>query len=94
MVFLCFFSDIYNDGQNGRFESLTNYSKGSLAISNIDSGIETETKNLGVFTLKSRSISEQQFTLFCSLVELQWLEHLWYHENMLETGVVQADQEA
>ena len=23
-------------------------------------------------------------------VELQWLEHLWYHENMFETGVVRA----
>ena len=20
-------------------------------------------------------------------VELQWLEHLWYHENMFKTGV-------
>ena len=25
----------------------------------------------------------------CSItVELQWLEHLWNHENLLETGVV------
>ena len=23
-------------------------------------------------------------------VKLQWLEHLWNHENMFETGVVQA----
>ena len=23
-------------------------------------------------------------------MELQWLEHLWYHENMFETGVVRA----
>ena len=23
-------------------------------------------------------------------VELQWLEHLWDHENMFETGVVRA----
>ena len=23
-------------------------------------------------------------------VELQWLEHLWNHENMFETGVVRA----
>ena len=25
-------------------------------------------------------------------VELQWLEHLWNHENMLETGVVRANK--
>ena len=24
--------------------------------------------------------------------ELQWLEHLWNHENMFETGVVQANE--
>ena len=30
------------------------------------------------------------FTLNClhNIVELQWLEHLWNHENMFETGVV------
>ena len=25
-------------------------------------------------------------------VELQWLEHLWNHENMFETGVVRAKE--
>ena len=25
-------------------------------------------------------------------VELQWLEHLWNHENMLETGVVRGSK--
>ena len=25
-------------------------------------------------------------------VELQWLEHLWNHENMVETGVVRANE--
>ena len=25
-------------------------------------------------------------------VELQWLEHLWNHENMFETGVVRASE--
>ena len=24
-------------------------------------------------------------------VEVQWLEHLWNHENMFETGVVRAN---
>ena len=25
-------------------------------------------------------------------VELQWLEHLWNHENVFETGVVRAKE--
>ena len=25
-------------------------------------------------------------------VELQWLEHLWDHENLFETGVVRANE--
>ena len=25
-------------------------------------------------------------------VELQWLEHLWNHENMFETGVFRANE--
>ena len=25
-------------------------------------------------------------------VELQWLEHLWNHENMFETGLVRANE--
>ena len=25
-------------------------------------------------------------------VELQWLEHLWNHENMFERGVVRANE--
>ena len=27
-----------------------------------------------------------------STVELQWLEHLWSHDNMFETGVVRANE--
>ena len=29
--------------------------------------------------------------LFRDTVELQWLERLWNHENMFETGVVRAN---
>ena len=25
-------------------------------------------------------------------VEIKWLEHLWNHENMFETGVVRANE--
>ena len=28
---------------------------------------------------------------FSTTVELQWLEHLWNHEDMFETGVVRAN---
>ena len=30
--------------------------------------------------------------LWVSTVEPQWLEHLWDHENMSKTGVVQANE--
>ena len=30
--------------------------------------------------------------LYIYIAELQWLEHLWNHENMFETGVVQAKE--
>ena len=29
---------------------------------------------------------------YVDTVELQWLEHLWNHENMFETGVVRANE--
>ena len=29
---------------------------------------------------------------YINTVELQWLEHLWNHENMFETGVVRASE--
>ena len=28
----------------------------------------------------------------CLESELQWLEHLWYHEDMIETGVVRVSE--
>ena len=30
--------------------------------------------------------------LLLNIVEVQWLEHLWNHENMFETGVVRASE--
>ena len=30
--------------------------------------------------------------LYGDTVELQWLEHLWNHENMFERGVVRANE--
>ena len=32
------------------------------------------------------------FVEIINTVELQWLEHLWNHENMFETGVVRANE--
>ena len=34
-----------------------------------------------------KTTQQQQHT-----VELQWLEHLWDHENMFKTGVVRANE--
>ena len=31
-------------------------------------------------------------TILLYSVELQWLQHLWYHENMFETGIVRANE--
>ena len=36
------------------------------------------------------SITMKQSSLIT--VELQWLEHLWDHENMFESGVVRANE--
>ena len=30
--------------------------------------------------------------IYIYIVELQWLEHLWNHENMFETGEVRANE--
>ena len=35
---------------------------------------------------------ETKITASFDIVELQWLEHLWNHENMFETGVVRANE--
>ena len=32
------------------------------------------------------------FMILLCTVELQWLEHLWDHENKFETGVVRANE--
>ena len=29
---------------------------------------------------------------FTNTLELQWLKHLWNHENMFETGIVRAKE--
>ena len=42
----------------------------------------------GRYTIASRQLSDADV---CT-VELQWLEHLWDHENMFETGVVRANE--
>ena len=38
-------------------------------------------------------IAKSKFSAsFCVTVELQWLKHLWDHENLFETGVVRANE--
>ena len=36
--------------------------------------------------------SDLSFCVTTYSVELQWLEHLWNHENMFETGVIRANE--
>ena len=37
-------------------------------------------------------INSLEFMSFQITLELQWLAHLWDHENMFETGVVRANE--
>ena len=46
-----------------------------------------------LFAAKCSTIWKKLFpTLYLYTVELQWLEHLWNHKNMFETGVVRANE--
>ena len=53
-------------------------------------------KVCGILVLEKKGIVEFKVTpgsiLIRNTVELQWLEHLWDHENMFETGVVRANE--
>ena len=40
----------------------------------------------------ANSSEKLYFCLWKCTVKLQWLGHLWNHENMLETGVVRANE--
>ena len=37
-------------------------------------------------------VSHSVLIVMVNTVELQWLEHLWNHENMFETGVGRANE--
>ena len=43
-------------------------------------------------TLTDISAPMVSLSLLTCTVELQWLEHLWDHENMFETGVIRANE--
>ena len=40
----------------------------------------------------NNEISEIPFIGLLLKVKLQWLEHLWNHEKMFETGVIRANE--
>ena len=42
------------------------------------------------FPLFYRDAAQISLLFIESTVELQWLKHLWDHENMFETGIVRA----
>ena len=41
---------------------------------------------------KLKAYSGHLLEIIISTVELQWLVHLWDHENMFETGVVRVNE--
>ena len=46
------------------------------------------------FTPNLYQVKEESCSLSVIVIteEFQWLEHLWNHENMFETGVVRANE--
>ena len=49
----------------------------------------------GVRFMKGNILCEIHYIhvdMYTITVELQWLKHLWNHENMFETGVVQMNE--
>ena len=44
-------------------------------------------KSLTLYTIGVESDLSEAYT-----VELQWLEHLWDHDNLFETGVVRVNE--
>ena len=38
------------------------------------------------------SSCNDMYMILQNTVELQWLEHIWDHENVFETGVVRANE--
>ena len=64
---------------------------------NVDVNINIDTTTNSNYN--ARDTESALLCLFCKgmlknkyTVELQWLEHLWDHENMFETGVVRANE--
>ena len=47
---------------------------------------------IAVYNFFSECVSIALTIMSQNTVELQWLEHLWDHENMFETGVVRANE--
>ena len=53
----------------------------------------TDRPDMTLDVYRGRKTTMQQQQQICQhTVELQWLEHLWNHENMFETGVVRANE--
>ena len=57
---------------------------GSLGREGLITGLTADIFVFSTFTYAQQSIQDT--------VDLQWLEHFWDHENMFETGVVQANE--
>ena len=55
-----------------------------------DSGIQGNNELAAIVSSVENSNKESWW--FDVTAELQWLEHLWDHENMFETGVVRANE--
>ena len=45
-----------------------------------------------ILPVREEIVVELWFNVTVNTVELQWLEHIWDHENMFKTGVVRASE--
>ena len=50
------------------------------------------TKKMSLQILPVQKMLKENIRKGINTVELQWLEHLWNHENMFEKGVVRANE--
>ena len=44
------------------------------------------------YAASTAELDHSAFTACLCIVELEWLEHLWNHDNMFETGVVRGNE--
>ena len=83
----CLRKNISNDKKNITVHHISlRVNTGSLRVNNVVGNTESMTVGTGDIILNV--ITDADLIPNVDTAELQWLEHIWNHENMFETGVV------